>query len=245
MDDATTEKTSSTSSTSQTKSATAYDHQDLVDDYPGYLGDALGYHFDARDTLTLAQLHRHDDLLHADPATLEAVKLAEIGDLDRWAVARAAQRRGDLDAFLEAARLVLAGELEHPAIAYDEVFHATIGAAIDGGRLDEAARLVEAFRDAWPEEPVVDLLEVRLAYRQGLDAGRARAHALAEANPDDGELRYELAEDLLAMGEVEEAGRWLDQAQAVAERIGDRPLQGDIALQRPRLQPTEAASTEG
>ena len=232
MDDTTKQTTDATEATGDRG---RFEHQDLVDDYPDYLEDTLGYRFDARDVLTLGELHRHDDLLHADPTTLEELDLEALDDLQRWAVGRNARRRGDTEAFVEAARLVLGGATDHAAIAYAEVYEATVGVLIDAGRFDEAAALLQRFREEHPDAQQVDGLEVRLAYRRDPLEGRATAEALATAHPDDGELRYELAEDLLAMGMVEEAARWLDEAEAVAVRTADRPLQGDVTLLRARL----------
>jgi hypothetical protein len=212
---------------------------DVEDNYLEYLDDERGYAWDAWDLLPADVVRRHDGIVHATSDELARLDPATLDDLDRWAYARACESRADREGFTGAARLIAASDAEHLGVDYAEVFIALIEKLADDGTGDEAQLLLRTFRERWSDDTRAARLEVYIGARTG-DAERSLAEAMTEVG-DDGERLFEIAEDLLAAGAIEQARRVLGHATDVAREQDLRPLLLDIELLRGR---TEDDATE-
>lgn len=210
---------------------------DIEDNYPEYVEDVRGYAWDAWDVLPADVIRRHDAIQDASPTELTALDPAGLDDLDRWAYARASRAAGDVDGFLEAARLVLASKEDHRGLSYVDVHVSAIEALASAGHVDEASLHLATFRSRWPDDRRATRLAVWIAAR-GPDLDAAITDALSEA-ANDGDLLYEISEDLAAAGASAEALAVLAKAEGVATSEGRRALMLDIALLRDQLTVTE------
>lgn len=209
--------------------------RDIEDNYPEYLDDELGYAWDAWDILPADVIRRHDALVAATQSELADIDPAGLDDLDRWAYARACRRAGDIDGFLEAARLVLASEQGHRGLNYPDVYVATIQAMARAERIDEANLHLEQLRERWPEDTRSVRLAVFVASVWDVASAREALNDAIEHHQDDAELLFEIAEDLHVTERPELCREALLAVEAAAERTGATAVLVDVTVFREKL----------
>ncbi|MBA2662141.1 MAG: hypothetical protein H0U74_07580 [Bradymonadaceae bacterium] len=209
----------------------------IADGYLSYVDDELGYSYEAWDVLSVEAIRAHDVILHTDSASLDAVDRLTIDDFERWALARAYRRCGELEGFFGVCESLTLSTAAHPGIVYTEVVELYAEELARANRLAKAQSKLAEARLRWPEPGALPYaIDARILLLAGdLDLALGRYRALADAHPDDAELRFEIAEDLTQNSQTSSAGPWLDEALAVAERVGDRALIVDIELLRIEL----------
>lgn len=208
--------------------------EDIEDDYDDYPAEEAGYAWDAWDVLTAGEIKRHDAIVHASADELAKLDPAGLDDLDRWAYARASRRLADEDGFLDAVRLILTSGEEHRALERSEIFGAAIDAMARSGAHDEAALHLAAARKQWPDDPAFEALAVVVAARRDAAAADPAVDEFMQKYSADSEALFELAEDLVALEQVEPAKRLLDGAEAAARKKAASTLV-DIQLLRSKL----------
>ncbi|MFU8806634.1 MAG: hypothetical protein ACNA8W_22690, partial [Bradymonadaceae bacterium] len=187
----------------------------LGDYYEEYLDDELGYRFEAWDVISIEALRRHDVILHAAEPYLANLKSEDLDDLDRWALARARLRQGNVEAYLSWGLEIARSEANHPAIHYPDLTGRILLDHARQGLLDEAADLLASYRERWPElKAQADQLEIGLAILAGDPVLAGSLYARHVESFDNAALTaLELAEDAAAAGLLELAMGWLDDAR--------------------------------
>lgn len=227
------------------------DQRSIEDNYPDYLDDEFGYGYRFFDQLTQSELARHDKILHADAAQLEALGAAvkeqlKPDPLELFALTRAWWRLGEGEQFRQACGALLKAEATHPGIAYAELSRRLAWEYARAEDLAAAYTHLDAHLARYPE----DLSARRLVaiFKQIADPAPSAlidhsplAKFLAEF-PQDAELRLEIAEDLYQLDHPEDALFWLKDAHKVAQAYDPTTLV-DVLLVGRRLFPLEPPFT--
>jgi hypothetical protein len=220
------------------------DHRrDIEDNYESYLDDELGYAWGVWDRTTLANIARHDDILHAVSDDIAALDPAGLDDLQRLALARACRRHDDPEGELDSLRLIVSDSMEHPGVNYVEVVDRTVARLCGALLFDEAEVIIERLEaQEWCAQPQLYMRAlVRLASETSM--GRDAFEELLIDAPDDPELRFDVAEDLIRFGRMDDANELLDDAEQVANRTGNKAVLVDIELLRAGIGAKKSATT--
>lgn len=212
--------------------------REVEDNYEEYLSDELGYAWGVWDRQSLAAIARHDELLNADAETVAATDPASLDDLERLALARAAHRASDVEAELDALRLIASEPMEHPGVHYVEIFERLASRLCDESLFDEAEMMLDRLQgQEWCEHPP-NYARALVRFRSDRTQGIEPFESLLAESPDDAELRFDLAEDLAAFGAEEHVEPLLAAAEEIARRTGIDAVLVDIAVFR-ASRPTE------
>lgn len=206
----------------------------VEDDYPEYPEQSFGFAYEVDDVMSQGALRRRDELMCADAATLEQLDVDNLDDFERWTAAHAWRRLGEEARFVEIAQNILASEDSHPVIVYSEISRGLAWLFITEKRYGEAAEILDAHSERWPDDLQGEQLAALLAHLRDDDG--AQLEELASEHPGDAELRYEFAEDLWQLGRHQAAKRWLEKARRAANETGDRAVLVDITLLEERLE---------
>ena len=209
----------------------------IEDNYPEYLEHEYGYAYEVADVMSQSAIVRHEELLHASAAELEALAVDSLDDFQTWAVARAWRRLGERERFYETGKKLLASDEEHPVVIYSEISRWIAQELTGAERLNEARELLERHLEKWPSDVQAQEL-IAIVVLLGDEGDDAKLRELADEYPADAELRYEIAEDLWRFGRQEAAMRWLDEARETAEQSGDDAALVDIELLASRMSNT-------
>ncbi len=201
--------------------------QDLEDNYPEYLDDALGYAYSAWDATPEAEVLAHDRVLFAD--SMDGLDPAGLSDLERWAYARRAAKSGDTEAFVSATEMILASKEPHPALAIEEIYVRAIDVVADAQRFDEADEWVARLKKAFPEYEDLPLIEAILVARQDAGRGHVALEKLVASDIDD-ETWIDLVSELLRIGRRELALTWISLAKRRLTETKNRTGLVDIRL---------------
>ncbi|QDG49811.1 hypothetical protein FIV42_03370 [Persicimonas caeni] len=215
----------------------------IEDNYPEYLEHEYGYAYEVADVMSQAEIMRHEELLHADTATLEGLELDSLDDFQKWAVARAWRRLGDHERFLDVSKQLLDSQKEHPVVIYSEISRWVAQELAGADKLEDAKDLLTKHLARWDSDvqarELMGIVEFLTA--EGDDS---TLRQLADEYPADAELRYEIAEDLWRFGKHRAAERWLDEARQAAEQSGDEAALVDIELLATRIANAPLASSQ-
>lgn len=207
--------------------------ESLGDPYDEYLEDEWGYAYAAWSGFTQQELRRHDELLHGDIALLEALEEDDLDDLQRFAVARAWRRQGNLENYLLWGLRVAYSKAEHPALVYPDVVARLTLDLARAADTERARALLLNYRERWTELKVeAQHLEINIALLAG-DSEQAQTlyESLMTELQDEGALpALELAEDALASAQEALAIQWLEDARQRALDTKDSALLVDIEL---------------
>jgi hypothetical protein len=212
----------------------------IEDNYPEYIDDEFGYAYEIADRMTQREIARHDELLHADAAALDALdkneleknELGELNDLELWATARARRRLGDEARYFAICEALLASDDEHPLIIYPEISRRVAFQRALAGDLDPARARLAAHLERWPDDLQAEQLAAVLDFLASSDDDAMRR--LVERFPRDAEIRFEIAEDLWRLARPDAAFAWLDEARRVAT-LHDRATLVDVELLAARM----------
>ncbi len=216
-------------------------HRSIEDNYPEYLDQAFGYAYEVADVMTQAEIARHEGIVHASADELDALDPSALDDFDRWALARAWRRLGEVERYLDTARLLLASEAEHPVIIYSEISRGVALDLADAGRLDEALEQLRVHLQRWDSDIQARELKGIIEFVATGDDATALEELVAEF-PDDAELRLDIAEDLWRFGGIEAARTWVHNARSAAVASDDRAALVDIELLETRIERTATAA---
>ncbi len=209
---------------------------EFEDGYETYVDDTFGYTYDAWDTVEPGRQAHHDRILAMDEGGLGVLDTETLGDLERFALARAWRASGRPEMFLSVVDRVLQEPRDDQALEYEELEIEALRWAIHQGH------------EAWASEGLE-----RLESRSGGGAETLGLRALWSASrgawveamklweesvavdPREAEACLEIAQTLVRLKERVRAQGWLERAEASAHAQGDRALLVDIALCRERV----------
>ena len=207
------------------------------DDYESYLEEEYGYAYAAREIVPLQELESHDALL-ADPDNgLGGRGVDDLNDFELLGRARGYRRAGQTEAFLETTERIFGDNPNHPAVDYAEVHLLAALGFSQAGDVQRAVGLLDKCADNWSDMVVAagQLKAVVLIQAGRNQDAQAVYDGLADSHGDDPEMFFEIAEDLVRLGEPDRASAWLDRAATTAERVGDDALSVDIRLLREQI----------
>ncbi len=205
----------------------------IGDGYPDYVDDELGYTYHAWEVISASESRRHEQILHASPKELSALKeeLSPLTDLDRWAIARRVLSGGDHGAYFELLEPVINGDFDHPALHYPEILSDVARRRAESDDLAAGQELITRLEEVWPQfEEVIPLLRAKLLLVAGQPDEAHDGYTEALDGEERVDLLVETAEDFAQYDAYEIAHRWLNRARRVAEEIGDKASAVDIAL---------------
>lgn len=199
------------------------------------IDDELGYAECDWSKLPRRSVAMHDRVLDMDFEELDALDVDSLDDLGRWAAAQAFYDFGDEDRFHDLALRIVRSEQAHPAIDYVEICLELASDYMLEGAWDEAVFLLPDI-----ERLITDDDTIRARFGALINIGRGRREDglavfqdLADANEEDAEMLFLLAQDLFGAGEDEAGDALLAKAEEVASLAGDRELLDEIeALKR-------------
>lgn len=209
--------------------------EDIQDDYPEFLDDQLGYAWDAWDVLGSDEIRRHDAIAASTAEELAGLDPEAMDDLDRWAFARAARRLGDADAFLRATRLLLDPKGTHRGLEYREIFAVAVQVLGEQGAFEEAELHLQVMSESWPHDTDVERLSARVAFLSDPARGTQAFSSLLARWSDQPELLFEVATDLVALGDRTFAETALQACVEAAQATGEEAALVDVALLREEL----------
>ncbi len=212
-----------------------YDSDDLTTEE---LALELGYRDFDWDQLDEGEVERHDEIIDMSPDELEQLDPAKLNDLHRWAAAQAWAEHENMERFTELATMLVEGDHKHPALDYGEIGLELVSDLMLEEEFTEARALLKRVSALVDDDAhLVHRYEASLDILEGdRDTGLAKIQAIIDQNETDPVVLLALAEDLLSVGEFEQSGQLLDQAEDLARMDNDKSLLEDIAEARAFLE---------
>ncbi len=214
----------------------------IGDGYPDYVDDELGYNYHAWEVISASESRAHESIRRAEYGELDSLvePFQPLSDLLRWTLARRRLDAGDDEAYFSLVDDIVDGNLNHPALHYPEVMADLARRRAAADDVEEGRTILVRIEESWPEfKEAIPLLEAQLLLFSGDITGADQAFDEAlEPYPEDVDLRIETAVDFQRAQATDVARRWLDQARALAQRVGDDTSLVDIDLLERSL-PTE------
>lgn len=212
-----------------------YDSDDLTTEE---LALELGYRDFDWDQLDDAEVERHDEIIEMSPDELAKLDVAHLTDLQKWAAAQAWAEHEELEQFSVLSTALINGDHKHPALDYGEIGLELVSDLMLEEQFSEARALLARVAPLVDDEAhLVHRYEASLDILEGdRDTGLEKIQSIIDQNETDPVVLLALAEDLLSVGEFEQCGQLLDQAEDLARMDNDRSLLEDIAEARSFLE---------
>ncbi|MCB9507307.1 MAG: hypothetical protein H6698_07240 [Myxococcales bacterium] len=198
------------------------------------VAEELGYSDCDWSRLPRGSAERHDAIMEMELDALEALDLASLDDLGKWAAAQCFDDFGQTDRFHELSLALVRTKKKHPALDYSEICLELFNDYLLDEQWDDAVFLLPDIERLLDDDETARARYGALVnvLRGRTDDGLAVFQELAEEYEDDALALLTLADDLLRCERVTEALSLLDKAEEIASIENDRELLDEIAESR-------------